>query len=161
MKRISLAGFALAGLGLFASSAFAEGNPCASGASLCDSAVNQYLDNSGNAQSVDTNHPLPVNATVTAVSASATTIFNGTVTTGGTFQQIAAANASRKSFEYQNNNGSDACYIYFGTTGSATSAKSIKVVSGGYYLRSAGNIPSDAIQTTCTSTNDTYYAAVQ
>ena len=155
------AGIALAASALFAPSAFAEGNPCASGASLCDSAVNQYLDANGNAQSVDANHPLPVNASVTAVSASATTISNGTVTTGGTFQQIAAASTSRKSFEYQNNNASDACYIYFGTTGSATTAKSIKVVAGGYYLRSSGSIPSDAIQTTCASTNDTFYAAVQ
>jgi hypothetical protein len=161
MKRFWLAGVALAATILLAPSAWAEGNPCASGSSLCDSSVAQYLNGSGQAQSVDASHPLPVNASVNATAASATTIENGTVTTGGTFQQISAANTSRKSFEFQNNNASDACYVYFGTTGSATTAKSIKIVAGGYYLRSVGNIPGDAIQTTCASTSDTFYAAEQ
>lgn len=161
MKRLWLADLTLACAAFLVSPAMAEGNPCASGASLCDSATVQYLDGSGNSQSVDAGHPLPVNATVTGVSAAATTVSNGTITTGGTFQQIAASNSSRKSFEFQNNNASDACYIFFGATGSATTAKSIKVVAGGYYLRSSGVIPSDAIQTTCATTSDTFYAAVQ
>lgn len=163
MRTILAAGVALAGLTLFAPAVWAEGNACVSGASLCDSAVAQYLNGSGQAQSVDAAHPLPISGTISAtpVAASATTIANGTVTTGGTFQQIAAANASRLSFEYQNNNAAHDCYIYFGTTGSATTAKSVKVTAGQYYLRSAGAIPSEAIQTTCSNTSDTFYAAVQ
>lgn len=164
MKRLLLAGAALAGLTFFAPAAsYAEGTPCASGNMLCDSSVAQYVNGSGQAQSVDAGHPLPITGTISAtpVTASATTIANGTVTTGGTFQQIAAANSSRLSFEYQNNNAAHDCYVYFGTTGSATTAKAIKVSAGQYYLRSSGAIPSDAIQTTCSNTSDTFYAAVQ
>lgn len=98
---------------------------------------------------------------VTVPKASATTIANGTITTGGTFQQIAASSTSRLSLEFQNNNSSDNCYLYFGTTGSATTAKSILVTPNAYYLRSSGSIPSDAVQVTCVNTSDTYYAAVQ
>ena len=92
--------------------------------------------------------------------ASATTNISGTITLGGTFQTISASSTTRKSFEFQNNS-SDPCYLFFGVLGSATLNTSLKVPSGGSYLRSSGALPSDAINVTCTTTADVFYAAVQ
>lgn len=49
----------------------------------------------------------------------------------------------------------------FGTTASAATAKSISLMDEQDYLRSSGAIPSDAIQITCATTGDAFYAAVQ
>lgn len=92
---------------------------------------------------------------------------SGTITTGGTFQQAAAAvnPGGRFSIDFQNRSGNgDACYLYFGTTAAANTAgtgKAIKVADGQEYLRSNGAIPSDAVQVTCTTTSDAFYLAVQ
>lgn len=106
---------------------------------------------------------LSVTGTVnTAPDASTTTNDASTITTGLTFQQIAASASGRLSFDFQNKSGNgDNCYIYFGTTASATTAKSIIVTDGWEYLRSAGAVPSDAIQVTCATSGDAYYASVQ
>lgn len=104
-------------------------------------------------------NPLPVSSA--GASASATTVLNGSITVGNTFQQIAASNTSRKSFEFQNTNASHTCYLFFGTTVSASTAASITVPPSGFYIRSSGAIPSDALQVTCTNTSDTFYADVQ
>lgn len=86
---------------------------------------------------------------------------NGTITTGGTFQQISAGTFLRKTFEFYNNNASDACYLYFGVITDATLAKSQKVTAGAYYGRFANTVPSDAINVTCTTTSDTFQAQEQ
>lgn len=94
--------------------------------------------------------------------AAPSTNLSSTVTVGNTFQQIAASSTARFSFEFQNDAGNgDKCWLYWGTTGSATKAKSVIVLDGQVYLRSAGAIPSDAIQVTCTTTADAYYAETQ
>lgn len=130
------------------------------------------------AQSTWTNGDLNVNiegragtppAVTTTPSATTTTDASATVGTGGTFQQIAAANTSRKSFEFSNicsvsGNcvaATDNCYVFFGANGSATKANSRLISPGGGYLRSSGTIPSDAIQITCDGTADKFQAAVQ
>jgi hypothetical protein len=99
---------------------------------------------------------VPVTPTVLSL---ATTNGSGTIATGGTFQTIAAA-STRNSLEFQNNNTSDACYVYLGS-GTATIAKSIKVAAGQEYLRAFGAIPNDAVQATCVTTNDTFYLGTQ
>lgn len=118
-----------------------------------------------NGAAVSTANPMPVDGTVLAQpNASTTTNDSGTITTGGTFQQIAAASTSRLSLDVQNLNASDSCYIYFGTTAAANSAgvnSAIKVAASQEYLRSSGAIPSDAIQITCSTNSDKFYAAVQ
>lgn len=109
---------------------------------------------------------LPLGNQATAVTqtvglASPTAQTGGTITAGGTFQQVFAASNDRKSFEFDNTNSAHTCYIFFGATAAATTAKSIPAPAGSYYLRSQGSIPSDAIQVTCSNTSDTFYAAVQ
>lgn len=90
-----------------------------------------------------------------------TTVENGAITTGGTFQQISAGTFLRKSFEFYNNNAAHPCYLYFGTTAAATQAKSVVVIAGAYYGRFANSVPSDAIQVTCSTTSDTFWAQEQ
>ncbi len=81
-----------------------------------------------------------------------------TITTGGTFQQLAGPQSNRLSLDFQNKSGNgDACYLFFGVNASATTAKSIKIADGQEYLRSSGGIPSAAIQATCTTTGDAVY----
>lgn len=94
--------------------------------------------------------------------ASATTNDSSTVTTGGTFQAVAASSTTRLSLDFVNLSGNgDACYIYLGTIGSATTSNSIKVADQQEYLRASGTIPSDAFNITCATTGDHFYAAVQ
>lgn len=114
--------------------------------------------------SEDLNGNQRVTGTITATPPTPTPTPNsaGTITTGGTFQQLAASSTSRKSLDFQNKSGNgDLCWLYFGTTVSATTAKSIKVIDGQEYLRASGQLPSDAVQTTCTTTADAFYFAVQ
>lgn len=93
----------------------------------------------------------------------------GSITTGGTFQTIAAANTARKTLDFVNicnvagncNATTDVCYLYFGTLGSATTANSIPVSAGQEYIRSTGTIPSAAINATCTATGDKFYLQTQ
>lgn len=101
--------------------------------------------------------------------AAASTNSSSTITVGGTFQTILAASTARKSFEFQNicnvagncNATSDACYLYIAASGSPTTGNSMNLPAGGYYLRSAGSIPGDAVQATCTASGDKFYLAVQ
>ena len=105
-----------------------------------------------------------------AVSAgSATMEASSTITTGGTFQTVAAANTARRSFEFINicnvasacTTTADNCYLFFAASGSPTKNNSIPVPAGGSYLRSAGAVPTDAIQATCDGAGDHYRLAVQ
>jgi len=95
----------------------------------------------------------------------ATTNGSVTIATGSTFQTIlavlAAGNTQRRSVTIQNNNtNGDNCWLFIGG-GSATKATSILLAPGGSYQRYYPYVPSDAIQATCATTNDTMYLDTQ
>ena len=115
-------------------------------------------------------NPMPI--TGTATTPWITTGASSTITVGGTFQTISAANASRHSFEFTNicgnagacNATTDNCYLFFASFGDANpniTTTAFKIPPGGSYLRSSGSIPSDAIQATCDGTGDHFRMAVQ
>lgn len=78
------------------------------------------------------------------------------IVTGNTFQTILAAKTNRQSVTIQNNNASDACWVFVGG-GSATKGTSIALAAGQSWSRYFPYVPSDAIQATCATTNDTLY----
>lgn len=89
------------------------------------------------------------------------------ITTGATFQTVLAAVGApgfsfpRQSLTIQNNNtNSDNCWVFIGS-GMASTAKSILLGPGGSYQRYYPFVPSDVIQATCTTTNDTLYIDTQ
>lgn len=94
---------------------------------------------------------------------------SGAVTTGGTFVQLAPANASRQSIEVQNicnvsgncNATTDNCYLWWGSSGSATKPTSLTLTPGAYYGRFAGTVPGDAFQFTCDGNSDKYWSELQ
>jgi hypothetical protein len=93
-----------------------------------------------------------------------TTQGSGTINSGGTYQQISAANASRGSLEIQNKSGADNCYLFFGTTAAANAAGiagGLIIYAGQDYLRASGTIPGDAVQLTCATTGDPFYATFE
>lgn len=83
-----------------------------------------------------------------------------TITAGNTFQAALAAvtsNNQRRSLTIQNNNTTtDNCWVFVGG-GSATKGTSILLQPGQAYTRYYPYVPSDAIQATCTTTNNTLY----
>ena len=82
---------------------------------------------------------------------------SATITSGNTFQTVLAALSNRQSLTIQNNNtNGDNCWIFVGST-SATTGTSILLAPGGGYQRYYPYVPSDAIQATCATTNDTLY----
>lgn len=85
-----------------------------------------------------------------------------TITTGNTFQQALPSNlgtaTQRQALTIQNNNTStDNCWVFLGTTASATKATSILLSPGEAYTRYWPFVPSDAVQVTCASNSDTVY----
>lgn len=109
--------------------------------------------------------PLPAGGSL----ASPVTNSSSTITTGGTFQTIAAAKTNRQSLDFVNicniagncTTTTDECYLYFGTLASATTSNAIPVGPGQEYLRSSGTIPSAAINATCATTSDKFYLQTQ
>lgn len=93
----------------------------------------------------------------------ATTNSSAVITTGNTFQTVLAAVATgniRRSITIVNNNATDSCWIYLGS-GTATKATSILLIAGGSYYRYWPLVPSDAVQATCATSNDTLYIDTQ
>lgn len=90
-----------------------------------------------------------------------------TISSGNVFQTVVAATASttdynRKSLTLQNNNtNNDSCWVFIGALGSATKQTSILLAPGGSYQRYMPYIPSDAINATCATSNDTLYIDTQ
>lgn len=85
-----------------------------------------------------------------------------TITAGNTFQQVLPSNygttTQRQSLTVQNNNTStDNCWVFFGSTASATKATSIVLGPAQALTRYWPYVPSDAVQVTCASSNDTMY----
>lgn len=111
-------------------------------------------------------------ATAHAQTNAATTNGSVTITTGATFQTVLTAVASgsiRRSLTIQNNNATssclssnncDVCYVFIGAS-SATKGHSIELSATQAYTRFYPYVPSDAIQATCDSTNDTLYVDTQ
>lgn len=95
----------------------------------------------------------------------ATTNGSAVITTGNTFQQVLAAvgtpPAVRRSLTVQNNNASDACWVYVGPTASATKGTAIQLAAGQSYTRYYPYVPSDVIAATCATTSDTLYVDTQ
>ena len=115
-----------------------------------------------------------------AQSAIATDNKSALITTGNTFQQIQAANQSRRSITIENNNtSSDNCWVNIdgsvaagnttstsvtppGGNGTMTAAQaSILLQAGGSYQRYYPYIPQGPIIATCASTGDSLYVDVQ
>jgi hypothetical protein len=95
----------------------------------------------------------------------ATTNGSATIAAGNTFQTVLAAVSTsplgiRRSLTIQNNNATDNCWVFIGG-GTAAKGTSILLLPGGSYARYFPYVPSDAIQATCASTNDTLYIDTQ
>lgn len=105
-----------------------------------------------------------VNLSRAQTTPAATTNASVVITLGNTFQTVLAAlgapPAQRRSITIQNNNAADNCWLFIGA-GSATAARAILLLPGGSYARYYPYVPSDAIQATCASTNDTLYLDTQ
>jgi hypothetical protein len=84
------------------------------------------------------------------------------IATGNTFQTVLAAvgQNGRQSLTIANNNASDSCWLYVGS-GAATKGTSILLLAGGSYVRYYPYTPSDVIQATCATSNDTLYIDTQ
>ncbi len=91
--------------------------------------------------------------------ATATTNRSGTVTLGGTSQQLAASNAARKRIFIQNPSAqTEVLYIDFGASASTTPGTSIELLPGGSYDSAGAPPPSDAINVTATTTSHPFIA---
>lgn len=81
---------------------------------------------------------------------------SGTVTLGGTAQQIAASNASRRGFIIQNNSSGD---LWFSTLATAVvSQPSMKVASGQAFSVTAPDVPTGAISIIGATTSQSFTA---
>lgn len=99
----------------------------------------------------------PVAAQTTVQPGQRTSIaVNGTITTGGTFQSIMAANSNRTSCSIQNTS-THTMYFYLGATASATTSNSLQVAPGGlfYCLRDL-IVATDNVAITTSTTADTF-----
>lgn len=101
--------------------------------------------------------------------ASSATDGSGTITTGGTFQTVAAASTTRKNLEFTNicnttgncTATTNMCYVFIAVSGTPTTANSIPVPPGTQYIRTDGSIPTNAIQATCAGNSDKFALKTQ
>jgi hypothetical protein len=92
-----------------------------------------------------------------------TTNSSAVITAGNSFQTVLAGISSanqRRSLTIENNNATDSCWLFIGA-GSPTKGTSILLGPGGSYQRYEPYVPSDPIQATCATTNDTLYIDIQ
>lgn len=107
----------------------------------------------------------PVQTTVGGAAVNRSTL-NGSVViaTGNTFQTVLASNfntaVQRQQLTINNNNATDSCWVFLGA-GTASKGTSILLLAGASYRREWPYVPSDTIQATCTTTNDTLYVDTQ
>ena len=93
-----------------------------------------------------------------------TTNLSVTIATGNVFQSViglGAGASSRRSLTVENNNTTDNCWLFLGTTASATKAKSIVLGPGGSYQRYYPYVPNDNVAVTCATSGDTLYVDTQ
>jgi phosphate-selective porin len=85
-----------------------------------------------------------------------TTQSPGTITTGGTFQQVFAANSSRTACGIQNTSNHTG-YVYW-FSGTATTANALEIAPGQpfYCQGPGGSVVKTAIQYTTSTTGDTF-----
>lgn len=91
------------------------------------------------------------------------TDISGTVTTGGTFQSVSAASASRKGGMIQNpTTATEPLYVFFGANASATTGNSISLAPGGSVSFNAGPIVlQDNVSVTAPTTGHAFNGKVQ
>ena len=81
---------------------------------------------------------------------------NGTITTGDTAQNAAAANTARNGFTIQNQSTGD---LYISATGTAVADRtSMKLVAGATYEFPASGVPTTAISIIGATTGQAFYA---
>jgi len=92
----------------------------------------------------------------TAIAGVTYTDRSGTITVGGTAQQLAAANASRKGYFVQNNSAGD---LWINSVATAVlSQPSLKIVAGALYESPANGVPVTAISIIGATTGQTFSA---
>lgn len=91
---------------------------------------------------------------LTVTTPGALTDRSGAITTGGTAQQVAASNATRKYFFFQNNSDTD-MWINFGVTAVATQP-SIKIAAGGNYENPSHFCQNALVSVICATTGKTF-----
>ena len=96
-------------------------------------------------------------AGASGVVSGALTSRSGTVTAGGTAQQLAAANATRTYFLFQNQSAGP-LYLRFTGTAAADST-SLKVDAGGAYESGAGFCSNQAVSVFGATTGQAFFAA--
>lgn len=106
-------------------------------------------------------HPIPISGTVSTGANDATsTQTNATVTTHLTFQSALASSATRKGCLLVNTSN-DQEYVYFGATGSATTANSIPLIAGqSISCASAAVVASDNLAVTSATTDGATFVVV-
>lgn len=97
-------------------------------------------------QPVDPSHPLPVS--LSPATGLTFTDRSGSITAGGTSQQVAAANTARRYLLFQNHSDTD-MWIDFGIAAVANQP-SVKVVAGGYFEPLVP--PTEAVHVICATT---------
>ena len=87
---------------------------------------------------------------------STSTESGSSITTGGVFQSILAPNSARLGCTVQNT-GTAVLYVFFGATGSATTANAFQVAAGGSVTcQSGGVVLTDNIAATTAASGGTY-----
>jgi len=100
---------------------------------------------------------VPVSGSVTALSSTGTiTTRSSTITTGGTSQQVAASNSSRKYFVIQNISDT-AMYLGVGYTPTTTTGLLLSANGGGMIFETSF-IPTQAINVLCATTGKAFVA---
>lgn len=89
----------------------------------------------------------------------ASTNISGTVTTGGTFQQVLAQNSSRKGCLIENpTTATEALYIYASASGTASTTNAFSISPGSAFSCSSagGTVIGDAVQVSATTTGHVF-----
>lgn len=82
---------------------------------------------------------------------------SGTVTTGGTSQQLTAANTSRKSWWIANPpTATEALFVNFGDAASTTASGSVMIIPGGSYSDPSGFVTTQQINVTAATAGHAY-----
>jgi hypothetical protein len=84
---------------------------------------------------------------------------SGTITSGGTAQQICAANATRKYLLIQNTSSVDMWVSFTTATPTAAGAGCYKIAAGGSFESSPGFVSNQACYVFCATTSATYSAS--
>lgn len=85
----------------------------------------------------------------------------GTITTGGSFQSIMAADPDRTSCTIQNTS-THTLYVYFGSTASATTSNAFQVSAGNFFYCTTNVLAlTDNVAVSTSTTSDTFVFSYQ